>query len=280
MQVSNMLVRLRWLFSFFLLVSQGLSGQSLPQRTPFIISENLIYVPVRINGRGPYYFKLDASASGTVRIDNRLAKALSLNIVGFQETTEGNERKRAFLVGVAKLSLGPITRSNLQVRVGDYNQTAHQRPVEGVIGLDFFTNHRLQLDGPAHQLTVSPDVLEDQTKSVLSYTKPYLVPGKVGSKDVLLNLDLGSTYTILFPTAMLTGVHYIDTPNSQLTTQTNPSFVLQEAVISDEIVLGDIHLTNQKIYHSNKVHQITIGVGFLKEHTIRFDQQRKRITLE
>lgn len=273
-------VCLRWLLLFFLLVDQEVSGQSLPQQIPIIIRENVLYVPVRINGRGPYYFRLDASSSGTVRIDNRLAKALGLKIVGFQEIIEGNQRKRAFLVGVDKLNLGPIARSNLQVRVGDYNQVTRQLPIEGVIGLDFFANHRLQLDGPAAQLTISPDALESQTKSVLSYAKPYQIPGKIGLKEVLFNLDVGSTYTVLFPTAMLAGIHYVDTPNGQLVTQTNPSFVLQEAVITDEMMLSGIHIAHQKIYHSNKVHQITIGVGFLKEHVVSFDQRRKLIKLE
>ena len=280
MYLTTIYVSLGWLFSFLVLINQEIISQPIPQRTSLIIRENLLYIPIRINGRGPYYFRLDASASGTVGIDNRLAKELGLKIVGFQEITEGNQRKRAFLVGVDKLNLGSITRSNLQVRVGDYNQTVRQLPVDGTIGLDFFASYRLQLDGPANQLTVSADALTNQSRSVLSYAKPYLIPGKIGSKEVLFNLDVGSTCTVLFPTAMLAGIHYVDTPDGQLASQTNPSFFLQEAVITDEIVLGGIHIAHQKIYHSSKVHQITLGIGFLKEHTVNLDQRRKLIELE
>lgn len=280
MFLNRLAVTIALSLTFFLFLNHTTAGQSSSQKIPVIIRENLIYVPVRINGLGPYYFRLDASTSGTVCIDNRLAKELRLKIVGFQEITEGNQRKRAFLVGVDKLNLGSIARSNLQVRVGDYNPIARQLRVEGIIGLDFFANHHLQLDGPANQLIILPTILDSQAKSVLSYTKPYLVLGKVGAKEVLFNVDVGSTYTMLFPTAMLTGIRYVDTPNGQLTTQTNSSFVLQEATIMDEIVLGGIRISQQKIYHSNKVHQITVGVGFLKEHTVRFDQRRKQIKLE
>lgn len=268
------------LLLIFLGVTQLGKGQSLPQRIPLTFRDNQLYVPVRINGRGPYHFLLDADVSGAVRLDNRVAKALNLNIVGFQEITEGNQYRRVFLVGVDKLSVGTITQNNLRIRVGNYNQNNQSMPVDGVVGLDFFSNYFVRLDGPANQLIILPDTAGRQRKESLAYSKPFLVQGRVGSKAVVVNVDAGAGFPVLFPTAMLSGVHYTDTTHQQVVRLANTTFTLHEAIVQDEIEVGGLKLMNQIIYYSDKVHQITVGAGFFKDHTISFDQRRKRIQFE
>ena len=280
MQLNQTSVRVGLVLLFFLLLSYWMGGQPIPQPISITLRDNHIYVPIRINGRGPYQFRLESNVIGSVAIDNRLAKVLGLNIVGFQEIVEGTQRKRVFLVGIDKFSLGPITKAQLQVRVGDFNTTPQALSTDGVIGLDFFANHRLQFDGPANQLSILPDAPASQPQGMLTYATPYLVSGKIGSKDRLFNLDVGSAYTMLFPTAALMDVRYVDTPNRQVVVQTNPPFMAQECSITDELVLSAIHVTNQTVYYSPKVHQITVGVGFLKNHRFLLDQRRKLVKVE
>lgn len=268
------------LFLVLWFINQPSKGQPLPQRIPVTFHDNQLYVPVRINGRGPYHFLLDADLSGAIRMGSRVAKALNLNIVGFQEITEGTQHRRVVLVGVDQISIGSVSQHNLKIRVSNYNETSQSVPVDGVIGLDFFINYFVQIDGPANQLLVLSDTAGRQRKENLTYARPFLVQGKVGAKAVIVNVDVGAGFPILFPTSMLTGVRYTDTAQQQVVRLANTSFTLHEAIVQDEIELGGLKLTNQVIYYSDKVHQITIGAGFLKDHTIGFDQRRKRILID
>ncbi|GAB2594367.1 retropepsin-like aspartic protease [Spirosoma areae] len=267
-------------FVFACLVSYAAAGQKIDQQIPIVISENQIYVQVQVNGHGPYNFMLDSDVSGPGRIDKRLAKELGLNIVGFEENSDGPHRERGFLIGVAKLSVGQITQSNLKLRVADYNVAPKQLPIDGILGRDFFYSYLLTIDGPGRRLIVSRANLDAQARGVLQYTNAFRVLGKVGLSSLTFNLDTGSALSLLFPTASLAGLEYTNTPNQRVVTPATPPFVLQEAVVHDELVLGDVRVKGQKLYYSDKAHQINVGVAFLKDHIVSFDQQKKLIKIE
>ncbi|WP_460947305.1 retropepsin-like aspartic protease [Spirosoma daeguense] len=267
-------------FVFVLLVGYTASGQSNRQPTLLTVRDNLMYIPVKINGRGPYNFLLNSGVTGMARIDRRVAKELGLNILGFQQITSGNQIKREFLVGVNQLSMGNISRSALQLAVDEYNPVVKTQLTDGLIGQNFFDGYLVTIDGPNHQWTVTKDTLSRQTKGVLPYSKAFVVSGTIGSNVMAFNLDIGSNQPLLFPKSSLRGLQYTDTANQQVITIGNTSFVLQEAILQDEIVLGGLRLTNQKIYYSDKIHQISIGTAFLKDHVVRFDQRKKLIRID
>ncbi|MBN8822590.1 MULTISPECIES: aspartyl protease family protein [unclassified Spirosoma] len=268
------------LFTVFSLVPLIGLAQSTGQPLPIIIQDNLIYVQVRVNGRGPYNFMLNSGISGLGHIDQQLAKELNLNIVGFQENREGTQIKREFLVAVDKLSIGQVTHTNLKLTVRNDNEHAHQLPISGVIGRDFFSRYLITVDGPNQRLRISQDTLASKNKGVVRYTNPFLVLGKLGPREVLFNLDVGSALPLLVPKGLLMGIRYTDTANQRTVTQANSTFTLQEAVIHDELTVGGILLKDQTIYYSDKAHQINVGVDFLKNHTVSFDQRKKLIRLE
>ncbi|MBD2703916.1 retropepsin-like domain-containing protein [Spirosoma sp. BT702] len=267
-------------FAFLLLIGCTANGQAIRQPTFLTVRDNLMYIPVKVNGRGPYNFLLNSGVTGMARIDRRLAKELGLNIVGFQQNTTGNQVKREFLVGVNQLSAGNSSHSALQLAVDEYNPVVKPQLTDGLIGQNFFDGYLITIDGPNHQWLVTKDTLSRQAKGVLTYSKSFVITGTVGSKVMPFNLDVSSNQALLFPKSSLVGVHYTDTANQQVITQGNTNFVLQEAIIQDEIVLGGLRLINQKIYYSDKVHQISIGTAFLKDHVVRFDQRKKLIRID
>ncbi|MBD2753533.1 aspartyl protease family protein [Spirosoma validum] len=262
------------------LFSELAVGQSGRQTIPFTIRENLIYVAVHINGHGPYQFRLDSGVSGIGRIDYRVAKELQLNIVGFQENTSGDQVKREILVAVDKLSVGSISHSGLKLVASDYKASPKQAPIDGVIGRDFFYNYLLTIDGPAQQLLVSHEALDARAGGVLSYQKPFVVTGKIGQKDLFFSLDTGSDVSFHVPMYLLTGIHYVNTPNQRIITMANTTFTMQEALITDELRLGNIKVSGQKVYYSNRANQVIIGEDFLKEHILTIDQRRKLIRID
>ena len=266
--------------AFWVLSGHFIIAQPQLQSVPITVSDNRIYIPVRLNGQGPYQFLLDFSEPGMGRIDQRLAQELGLIIVGFEETSTGNQVKRGFLVGINKLSAGQITQPNLKLRVGDYNATQSQFRVAGVIGRAFFANSLLTINGPGRYLNATQNSLQAQEKDVLTYTGAFLVGGKIGAKAIVFNLDIGSNLPQLFPTSSLNGIDYTITANQREITQTNTPFILQEAILNEELTLGGVKLRNQKVYYSDKVHQVSLGTDFLKEHTISLDQRNKLIRIQ
>jgi hypothetical protein len=265
---------------FFLLIGYAAGGQSIQQYAQLAVRDNLVYIPVRVDGKGPYNFRLDSGNSGIAHIDRRLAQALGLKVIGFQQNTSGTEVKRELLVRVDQLSVGKINHSTLQLTVGDYNPVGNPIPIDGTIGQNFFDGYLATMDGPNRQWLVTKDTLSRQAKDVLHYSKAFIVSGTVGTRTLAFNLDVGSNKTFLFPKSSLAGIRYTDTANQQVIVLANTKFVLQEAVIQDEIVLSGLRLTNQTVYYSDKVHQISVGTAFLKDHIVRFDQRRKLIQID
>lgn len=239
-----------------------------------------MYIPVKINGRGPYNFLLNSGVTGMARIDRRVAKELGLNILGFQQITSGTQIKREFLVGVDQFSTGNVSHSALQLTVDEYNPVIKAQLTDGLIGQNFFDGYLITIDGPNRQWVVTKDTLSRRAKGVLAYSKAFVVSGTIGSNVMAFNLDVSSNQSLLFPKSSLTGLRYTDTTNQQVVTIGNTSFVLQEAIVQDEIVLGSLRLTNQKIYYSDKIHQISIGTAFLKDHVVRFDQRNKLVWID
>lgn len=262
------------------LFSEFATAQPVRQKIPFTIQENLIYVAAHINGRGPYQFMLDSGMSGIGRIDYRVAKALQLNIVGYQENTDGDQVKREILVAVDKLSVGPVSHAGLKLVASDYKANPKLASIDGVIGRDFFYNYLLTIDGPNRQLIVSQEKLDTRANGVLSYQKPFVVTGQVGQKDLFFQLSTGSDMSLHVPTYLLAGIHYVNTPNKRVVTLANTAFTMQEALITDEFRLSAVKLANQKVYHSDKAAQIIVGEDFLKNHTLTIDQRRKLLRID
>ncbi|WP_338868717.1 retropepsin-like aspartic protease [Spirosoma sp. SC4-14] len=263
-----------------LVVDRLATSQPIRQQNPITIQDGLIYVQVRVNGHGPYNFILNSGVSGIGRIDQRIARELGLKVVGYQENREANQVKREFLVTIDKLSVGQLTHTDLKLAVINHNEIPRELPIDGMIGRDFFTRYLITMDGPARQLIVSADTLSVRAKGVSRYSSPFLILGKLGPKDLLFNLEMGSSLPLLFPKASLMGIHYTDTTNQRVVTLANTTFVLQEAILHDELILGGIRLKDQTIYYSDKAHQINVGVDFLKEHIVSFDQRKKLIRIE
>ncbi|WP_245877974.1 retropepsin-like aspartic protease [Spirosoma fluviale] len=255
-------------------------AQPFRQQSEVIISDDLVYVKVHVNGRGPFNFIIDSGTAGMGRIDRQLAKEIGLKIIGYQQVSDIYQSKIEILVAVENLSLGQLTNSGLRMMIGDYNTKPKHIRIDGVLSRDFFYNHLLTIDGPARQLIVSKETLEVGTKGVFSYSKAFVIPGRIGQTEFLFNLDTGSNLPMHFPTGKLTGLRYDNTSNKREETKANTTFIVQEAVLHDELALGSVSVKNQKVYYSDKAHQINVGEGFLKEHVVTFDQRKKLIRID
>ena len=116
---------------------------------PFETNANKIYLPVRVNGGGPFWFILDSGAAFDV-LDRRRAEALGLALV--ESGQVGGAGERAVSMAVApdvRMSLAGVEfgapRVNV-IPVADSIAAFEGRGVDGLLGYDFFQRFVVEID--------------------------------------------------------------------------------------------------------------------------------------
>src|SRR5262249_55709917 len=106
----------------------------------------LIFVPLQVNGKGPFWFCVDTGASHTV-LDPALAKELHLRIIGSSTTTgTGQGDVPVDHVGPITVTSGPL---KIQIRdpwVIDLSQVPIPVWTRGLMGAEFFESHVVELN--------------------------------------------------------------------------------------------------------------------------------------
>jgi Aspartyl protease len=119
-----------------------------------------IYLPVYLNGKGPFAFELDNG--GHFILTQATAKALGLTAEGsFSSTGAGNEIRQAGYVKVDDLRVGNAEVKNQTAKVLplSHNERPGLLPRAGVLGLEFFERFVVGID---HQTkTVSLRLISD-----------------------------------------------------------------------------------------------------------------------
>ncbi len=108
---------------------------SVPLVAP--LESDVLLVPVKINGQGPFLFMIDPDASVS-SVDNGLSNELRLYTAqGMEEVTERDQKVPVFLAEAKTISVGSLTVSNRNVRVHKFGTYwAGGRRVRGVLGRD------------------------------------------------------------------------------------------------------------------------------------------------
>jgi len=124
---------------------------------PFEFNTNKPYVPVRVNGTGPFWFLLD-SGSVSMAVDTQLAEALGLQAEGSFEGSGAGEGSITIATGGGiELGLDGLDISTGPVDVLPINKAisfAEGRRVDGLIGYDFFARFVVVIDYAKEHLNV------------------------------------------------------------------------------------------------------------------------------
>ncbi len=245
------------------------------------IVKNDLFIKVYINNEGPYNFILDLGASGLGRVDIELAKKLKLQVVDSISNFDGNNYRTENVMGVSKLKLGDIEINDIGLMVRDYNKNYKKGNIrtDGIIGRDFFMDYLLTIDCPNNMITISNKSLDESCKAVLPYKDPFKVEGKIGQKKITFNIDTGSNMALHLPKSIIGDLKYEDTKNRFIGRRANTEYVIQEAILKSKIKLGEIDVSNQLIGYSIKNTFVNIGMDFLKNYKLSFDQKNKLIKI-
>jgi aspartyl protease len=287
----SLMTRLSWLSSLILLIgicpsvpgsdvrfSSGKSALAIP----FELDDNLIYVPVRINGSKPLSFIFDTGAFTIVNLARARELGVKLKHLGQTEGV-GDEQQDVF-VAAEKVSFGlpgvtlsgqrllAVSLDKVEECVYEFIVDEHgrdlsasnpqlrgaRRKVDGILGAEFFHKFVVEIDYAARLINVyEPAGYKYQgtgEKLPLEVTPQHIfVRAQVGSQGrpalpVKLMVDTGGAMAITL-TKRFTDQHQLLPPREQLTT--TPVCGLagktkEESLLGeiDTLMLGGLKLTS------------------------------------
>ena len=158
-----------------------------------------IIVPVRVNGRGPFQFLLDTGANRTV-LTPRLVAELGLQPSHDDTVTMSGVTGAEVVptVFIERVSAGDLVLENQRLPVA----YALGNDVDGVLGVDGFSNKRVLMDFVHHRVEIrasrSVAALPDAKRSRTHFKFGLLMvaTGRVARVRVNVVIDTGSEYTL------------------------------------------------------------------------------------
>jgi predicted aspartyl protease len=184
----------------------SITGLASGVEIPFVASEPLPVVRLRVNGKRDANFLIDTGAPGVV-IDERMAKTLGLNV----ETSgtgvfAGGVRAGSHETSVGSLGVGGVTVEGIPAMVMPLEHAPAPKGmrIDGIVGTTFFYHFLATIDYKRQRLVLRPrvDSAAFEKKARLrgdAATRMWLVPdhflfarAKVnGTYSALLNIDTG-----------------------------------------------------------------------------------------
>jgi hypothetical protein len=126
-----------------------------PATIPFTLIDNRIFVPVTINGRGPYQFIFDTGGANI--LDPAVAKDLSLKLDPDGEAWgAGADRQQAWRTEVARADLSGVAILDHEFRVVSLDAIRKAigfRRLDGLVGRELFERFVVDIDYAGQTLT-------------------------------------------------------------------------------------------------------------------------------
>ena len=193
----------RVVVAFSLLLAPACGRDSLVLEQEAELSNNLVVLPVRVNGSRPMPFILDTGASTNV-IDRRQAGSLGLAVAGGVDVTTGGGDVDASEIEGVTLEIGDMSLRNLNAVAIDLSGLASGlgRPVAGILGYDIFQRYVVAIDYSRQVVTFHeparyrpPDAGEAIPISI-EENIPFVrarIPGLREPSEAKLEFDTGKT---------------------------------------------------------------------------------------
>jgi len=277
------------------------SAHALPTAIPVEIYEHRIYLPVTIDGRGPYRFCLDTGAPSTC-IDLSLARMLGIlehaggRIGGAGEGTSERGRTSAVSLGLTGLSLRP--RPLMAIDFSPLTQF-QGRPIHGLIGNDFFRGRIIEIDYAAARMTIHPAGFEYDGPGIVlptrlhgyTFIEALLTPPGAQPLPARCMLDTGAGLALAATTPFARRHRLAEAADWSIEATTGFGVggeVRQTLCRMEAIQLGDLRFDLPLIGLSDdrtgalatSRFDVLVGGGFLHKFRVIFDGPGRRLILE
>lgn len=248
---------------------------------PFELINGRIYVQAQVNGQGPFKFAIDTGASDLARADATLVAALSLNVNGNAETSDGVNTATVNTVHFDRLSLGGLTRENFDAITRDYGSNLPEGArFNGIIARDFFNDGMLVIDFPGQHLyfTRGPGLSADQM-GALAYERAFRVPVTIGDVAATGNLDTGASVTMVMPRSLYDQVSDGPLEPSGRGRLTNTTIETYRGTLPGPVHLGDASFSNVEVRVSERYPELLIGGDLLRDYVVAIDQRSRIVAV-
>lgn len=279
-----------------ILVAQAASADSAMN---FQLIDNRVFVPVTVNGEGPFSFVLDTGASGWT-LSTPTARQLKLAATGNQQVEGvGEAQETAADVKLSKITLGPLHFADQPAVAEDFAALANVigfqhfdgiagRPVfaRAVVDLDFDKSRVQLLDASAYAAPAGATAIPFGTYEGFMP----LVDGEVAGIQGKFIVDLGDRFSLTLFGPFWRSHHLDDALGPGIVALTGYGVggpVKGEVVRVKQFALGGVpvkgvvaRLSLQKSGGFTDASIAgSIGAGILKRFHVAFDYARSRIVL-
>jgi hypothetical protein len=258
------------------------SGQVLPMR----YDGTRPAVEVRVNGRGPFLFLIDTGAGGPpARADAELVRRLGLRQAGQADSADaGGAAARIDRVVLDRVELGSLAADHVEALARDYNGSTYLPHIDGILGLNFFSDVLLTLDFAHGQIRLARGALPPADgRTILDYV---LVDGnpaitvRIGARPVQVLLDTGDIRALDLPSEWLRSMPLASFPRLAGTSGSISGTVgLREVALAEPLTIGRYRFDRPLVTFADEYREANLGSAFLRAFTVTIDQRNRRVRL-
>jgi hypothetical protein len=271
---------------------------------PFEFYKNLIFLEVKINGKGPFNMMLDTGTTPSA-LDLVTAKKLGLNPTssGQNAAGGGTGANEFYDVKPLNISVGNLKAKNIETSAGDLSAISNAlgKPLDGVLGHSFLNNRIIQIDYPKRVLRFYSKPLHQVSNKQANSLRGTILPFRYANDSILLDdvLINGNKVTTLFDTGfngnfnvMPMFISSLDLEEEFNHAKTKMAVGFRGKVTNREGIIRRVKIGNLSIDspsvifwekgtgHDTTSYGFTIGNGFLKDFRVTIDYQSSIIMLE
>jgi predicted aspartyl protease len=292
-----------------LMLALNSSSLSQPRLKPnaevsFEFYKNIIFLEVKINGKGPFNMMLDTGTTPSA-LDLETAKVLGLNPISSEKnaTGGGTGTNTFYDVKPLNITVGKLKAKNIETSAGDLSaiSKALGKTLHGVLGHSFLNNRIVQIDYPKRVVRFYSKPLHQVSNKQAESPRRTVIPFRYTNDSVLINdvLINGNKITTLFDTGFNGNFNVLPMFISSLNLEEEfnkaiPKMAVgfrgkassREGIIKT-VKIGSFSVNSPSVIfwekgtgHDTTSYGFTIGNGFLKDFKVTIDYRNSSIMLE
>lgn len=242
-------------------------------------------VAVTINGKGPFKLVVDTGAPGPLRLDTKVADALGLKAIRYDDEGDGsgNNEFKVAVVPIADLRIGTFTKKGLEANVMDMKQRGFE--MDGVFGMAAFADEILTLDYGRGTLSVDSGSLAPANgKDIFNYRVVddglIEIDLTIAGKTVPTIVDTGQTMVgLMLPEAIATSIAAGAPKAAGKGRTVSNAYTLYEVPVTQPIKAGTVTLPIDAVRYPALADMPNLGSKALRGGVLRLDQRNKRIQI-
>lgn len=255
-----------------------------PVSVPASFHAGVVFVPTRLDGRGPFQWVLDTGSTTSI-VSERVADGTDLDVsrrsarvVTDAGTSEGVMRQAA----VRDLRIGGVRFTGVEALVMDLAPMTRSagRPVDGVAGTPLLRHHVWTIDASRRRVTAATGALDPAHPGAIPLTFTDGLPHlevTVGGHTLRVLLDTGQGATLTLSdddAARLRGA--FDLVRETVGHAINGPVAHDVARLRGDLVVGPVVLTRPEILIGGVTR---VGLGAFAGRSLTIDLARSRIAV-